>query len=120
MHLGDTFVIEHLWIVISDPSENGGSYVIANLTKNKERAGTDCELRPSDHPWIREKCFVSFGDARKVGQEEEAQIVKHISNGTIRSNCPLKSHVIKKIIAAARQSEALPIELKPYFETKSK
>ena len=109
--IGDSFVIGqggHLWVVISDPSKHNGEYIIVNLTTDEFRAGKDCELNPGDHPWVTDKCFVSFGDARKVTPAEDSKIASHIATGAIRKQFPLNHTVLQKIVAAAKNSKALP------------
>jgi hypothetical protein len=111
IQLGDTILFApngHLWIVISDSSKHAGNFLIVNLTTDIFRAGAECELNPSDHQWIREKCYVTFGDARKVSPKEESLILAHMGTGTITKHFPVRSTVLQKIIAAGKQSKALP------------
>jgi len=118
LQLGDTFILGeggHLWIVISDPAKNGGSFIIANLTTDKWRAGMHCELNCGDHKWITEKCFVNFGDARVVNPAEEARIVALIAAGRIIKHFPIKDAILQKIILAGKQSKALSINKKKYL-----
>lgn len=110
-HIGDSFVIGqggHLWVVISDPTQHNGEYIIVNVTTNEFRAGKDCELNPGDHPWITDKCFVSFGDAKRVTPAEDAKITAHLATKAIRKQFPVSGPVLQKIVAAAKKSNALP------------
>src|SRR5712664_1838063 len=98
MQLGDTFILGqggHLWIVISDPARNAGNFIIANLTTDSRRAGTECELNKGDHHWVTQKCFVNFGDAREVSPKEEAQIVAYMAAGTIKKHFPIDQKVLE-------------------------
>jgi hypothetical protein len=109
--IGDSFVVGpggHLWIVVSDPAKHNGEYIIVNLTTDEFRAGKDCELNPGDHQWITDKCFVSFGDARKVSPAEDAQIAAHMATKAIRKQFPVAAAIMQKIIAAGKKSKALP------------
>lgn len=118
IQLGDTFILGergHLWIVISEPTKHAGHFVIVNLTTDVFRAGCDCELNPGDHQWITEKCYVTFGDARKVGPKEAAQILAYMAAGTITKHFPMNASVLQKIIAAGKQSKALPTGLLVYL-----
>jgi hypothetical protein len=113
MQIGDTFYWGdggHLWVVISDPSCHGGEFIMVNLTKDSFRAGKECELNRGDHRWISEKTYVSFGDAKKVGPKETVNLEKGIANGVIRTHYPMRPTVLQKIVAAAKQSKALPEE----------
>jgi len=117
MTIGDTFLIDHLWVVISDPAKNGGKFVIVNLTTDKIRAGEECALSPGDHPWIIKKSYVSFGDAREVGPKEEAELTKHITSGKIKRHFPMGHSVLRRITATAGRSKALPTILRCHFVT---
>jgi hypothetical protein len=115
VQIGDTFLFgegSHLWIVISDPAQNHGDFVIVNLTKNEFRAGKDCELNVGEHQWIKEKCYVSFGDARKVTPIEAARIQALISQDQIKQHFPMRANIIHKIVQAGLKSKALTPELK--------
>ena len=120
VQLGDTFLFgqgSHLWIVISDPAKNNGEFVIVNLTTDVFRAGKDCEMNVSEHQWIRQKCYVSFGDARKVTAKEAARIQQLISQNQIQQHFPMRTAVIKKIVASGINSKALATELKALLKT---
>jgi hypothetical protein len=58
---------------------------------------------------------LALGDARKVNPKEEAQLVAQIAAGAITKHYPVKQAVLEKIIAAAKQSKALPTGLLTYL-----
>jgi hypothetical protein len=115
MEFGDTFVMTHLWIVISDPAKHGGTFVIGNLTSNMARAGPECALNTGDHPWITHRCYLSFGDAREVTSKEEANITAFVASGKVKRHSPMPPQILQKIVEAARQSKALPTKYRKYF-----
>lgn len=119
MQLGDTFLFNvpnaHLWIVVSDPLKNSGNFIIVNLTTDSRRAGTDCELNVGDHPWIREKCWVNFGDAEEVTPVEEAKLVAFMAGGAINKRHPMNPAVLQRIASIAKTTKALTIEYRKYF-----
>ncbi|MGA3334965.1 MAG: hypothetical protein ABSC62_12475 [Terracidiphilus sp.] len=109
MQIGDTFYWNeggHLWVVISDPNMHAGEFIAVNLTKDLFRSGKDCELLPSDHRWIKEKTYVSFGDALKINSKECLRLEKSITAGTINRHFPMRPATLQKIIAAAKKSKA--------------
>lgn len=115
VQIGDTFLFGqggHLWVVISDPARNNGEYVIANLTTDVFRAGKECELDVEDHQWIREKSYVSYGDARKVTPREDVQIELLVSRGQIKKHFPMKPEVLRRIVSAGRGSRAIATGLR--------
>jgi hypothetical protein len=109
MQLGGTFVMTHLWIVLTAPSKHAGHFIIANVTTNVARAGTECELNQGDHAFITQKCYVSFADAREVTPKEEVKIVAFLAAGHIKMHYPMAPAVIAKIVAAAKTSKALAV-----------
>jgi hypothetical protein len=118
MQFGDTFIMGpngHLWVVISDRTKHSDKFVIANLTTNARRAGNECELNKGDHPWITQKSYVSFADAREVSCEQEATMLGYISTGVITKHYPMDQKVLEMIIASAARSKALPTGLRKYF-----
>ena len=118
MQLGDTFILGaggHLWIVISDPPQHNGHFIIVNLTTDVFRAGKECELNIGDHQWITEKCYVTFGDARKVSPKEAATIMSYMASGVVTKHFPMRLAVLQKIIAAGKTSKALPTGFLAYL-----
>ena len=110
IHLGDTFTLTpggHLWIVLSDPDKNCGKFVIVNLTTDSRRAGIDCILDVGDHPWIREKSYISYGDAQIVTPEEKAKILKSIEAGVTTRDFPVDLDILKDIVDCGKKSRAL-------------
>ena len=118
MQIGDTYLWRdggHLWVVISDPNLHGGEFIAVNLTKDVFRAGKECELNIGDHRWIKEKTYVSFGDAMKIGPRETANLEKHIASGAIQRHLPMKGSVLQKIIAVAKKTTAIAPEFVDYL-----
>jgi hypothetical protein len=116
--IGDTFFWKdggHLWVVISDPTIHAGEFVIVNLTGNQSRAGKECILVVGDHKWITKETYVNFGDAKKMGPTEEANLSQQISAGTMKMHVPMSATTLVKIIAAGKVSKAIPTGLIPYL-----
>jgi hypothetical protein len=118
IQMGDTFVMGlggHLWIVLSDPAKNCGNFIMANLTSDRRRAGTDCEVNVGEHKWVTHKCFVNFGDAKEVTPQQAAELQKFIRGGVIEKHFPMEQSILQRITAAAKISKALPIAFKKHF-----
>jgi hypothetical protein len=124
MRLGETFLmpcplvenkILHLWIVISDPTQHGGTFVIVNLTTNEARAGMDCKLVVDDHPWITEDCFVSFPDALEITPAGEANIAQLVAQGFAKPQEDMGAETLQMIIESAKESKALAPVYKKYL-----
>jgi hypothetical protein len=118
MQIGETFVMGeggHLWIVISDPIKHANEFIIVNITTKVERAGTDCELVPGDHPFITDLSYVTYGDARRVTPQQEVLLVQSMNSGAIIRHAPMRQSVLNKIVAAGKTSTALPVGFKVYL-----
>ena len=122
MKLGDTFLmrtpghsLDHLWIVISNPSTHNGTFVIVNLTTDVARASSDCELNPGCHRWVVEKCYVNFADALKITPALEANIAFLISTKAIQIHDEIDPEILKLIIQTAKKSKAFPPSFRIYL-----
>jgi hypothetical protein len=122
MKLGDAFRmgvppkynVRHLFFVISDPAQNGGTFVIVNITTDYIRAGRECVLRIGDHPWITAESFVTFRDARKITPPVAVNLCSLIGSEVFMEE-PLEPAVLARIIEAARGSRSLAPAFKKYL-----
>ena len=104
----------HLFFVISDPNQHGGTYVIVNITRNSFRAGQECILEPSDHPWIKSTSYVSFTDALEITPPQD-QMISALIGTRIVIQTPLTTQALAKVVAAAKNSKAIPLAYKKYL-----
>jgi hypothetical protein len=122
MKLGDAFRmgvppkynVRHLFFVISDPAQNGGTFVIVNITKDYIRAGRECVLHKGDHPWIIAESFVAFRDAREITPPVATSLCSLIGSEVFMEE-PLESTVLKRIIETAKVSRSLAPAFKKYL-----
>lgn len=122
MKIGDAFLmavppsysIKHLFFVISDPTKHNGTFIIVNLTSDVFRAGKECILNVGDHPRITKESFVSFADAREI-TPALAQNLEKLIGIHVTMQKSLTSAVLTKIVAAAKQSKAIPTDFKKYL-----
>jgi hypothetical protein len=122
MKLGDAFSMAvppnydnpHLFFVISDPTKHNGTFIIVNLTSDYFRAGKECVLNVGDHPRITKESYVSFTDAIEV-TPELAQKLQKLIGGKITMRKSLAPEVLAKIVAAAKKSKAITVNLKKYL-----
>jgi hypothetical protein len=122
MKLGDAFrwgtppkvKVRHLFFVISDPAQHGGTFVVVNITQDHIRAGRDCVLQIGDHPWITGESFVTFRDARLITPPEETHLIS-LFGTEVLVEAPLDPIVLKRIIEAAKTSRSLAPVYKRYL-----
>lgn len=106
--------VRHLFFVISDPAQHGGTFVVVNITQDHIRAGRDCVLQIGDHPWITGESFVTFRDARLITPPEEAHLIS-MFGAEVLVEAPVDLIVLKRIIEAAKSSRSLAPVYKKYL-----
>jgi len=121
MQLGDAFLMpipgqasDHLWFVISDPAQHGGTFIIANVTTDYYRAGKECPLSSFDHPWIKVDCFMNFSDALEITPQHAARLDALLGK-YVTMLAPLTTVSLKKIVASAKISKAIPVRYKKFL-----
>ena len=116
MKPGDTFLgggemhgTHHLWIVINDPAARGGEAVIVNVSTLRPDAETTCVLAKGEHAFIRHESYVRYQSARKVRLSDLQRAVKA---GLLQPHVAVKAPVLAKILAGAKASPLLAVELR--------
>ncbi|SRR6266481_948015 len=122
MNVGDAFLmsvppryIPHLYFVISDKNKNSGTFIIVNITGDRFRSGKECVLNIGDHPWIKKESFVSFADALEITPNGLRKLQALIVKNKIILQPRLSSEILAKIVNAAKESDAIPENLKKYL-----
>lgn len=118
---GDTFIlpknenqIEHLWIVLTPPGDDGKA-VCVNVTSWKSECDETVVLQPGDHGFITKKSVIHFGDARFVPLDRVEQL---LNAGTNRFVC--KRHyacrhtLMDRVKAGLLKSKHTPKGIKNY------
>lgn len=108
MNAGDTLLIDlpgtsldsHLWMVISDPSQND-KCVLVNLTSWRADKDQSCVLKRGDHPNISRDSCVNY---RRSKCEKVEDLQSFIDSGRIKKLAPLAVEVLKKIRDAVGNS----------------
>jgi hypothetical protein len=111
VRLGDTFIWSpdrdrepHLYIIVTDPTKNGGKIVVFNLTKSKggPKALT---LKKGDHPFIRKyDSDVNFGDGLITSVTE---IQSEIASGRAVLREPMHAEIVRRIAKFAKGHPAV-------------
>ncbi len=110
---GSTFQSNHLYVVISDPTQHDGKCVLVNLTTQRAKSDTTCVLLPADFPsFIHHPTVVNYSDAMEA---EAVSIEKIIKDAQVRSHPDMSADVLNRIVAGALSSRAFPIGLKKYL-----
>lgn len=116
---GDTFLpkpnqIEHLWIVLTPPREDGTA-VCVNVTSWKFDRDDTVILEPGDHPFITKKSVVHYEDARFMNLEWIEQLIAKRPN---RFVCEQHHHCTRVLMERLREgllkSKRTPNGVKDY------
>jgi len=101
--------VEHIYFIIGKYQDR---YLLVNATTYKTNKPTDCILNTKDHPFIKHKSIINYGDARDA---TEATIENNIKNGLSRKLIPVSKTVLDKIKKGALRSDALLIKHRCYI-----
>jgi hypothetical protein len=73
--LGDTFLLaksdrasslEHLWIVLTEPSLADGNAVCVSVSTQRSGSEATVVLRPGEHPFLKHDSVIFYKDARVI------------------------------------------------------
>jgi hypothetical protein len=113
MKAGDTFrpadstVDIHLWVIISDPSQDASKVLIVSLTTYKPKKESVCLLNVGDHPFIKHLTCVAYNlaNAPSIVQLEQAR-----DRGDLIPGIPVSAEILSRIREGAALSTKLSIE----------
>jgi hypothetical protein len=118
---GDTFWIEgmhrievpkHLYIVVSDPSQDNENILIANVTSDGSWDDS-CVLVPGDHPSIKHESYVNFQRAKCVTRDG---IRSGHDSGIFSFDVALSPEVLDKVRKGAGNSRFLAKKFRKLHE----
>jgi hypothetical protein len=105
VNLGDTFVLDHLWVIASLPTSEGlvaGLYV----TTWGPRSDETCELNVGDHPFVRHRSTIAYSAARMFSAAQlETVLTSVICKGT---RAAVSAALLERIQAGALASDLTP------------
>jgi hypothetical protein len=111
MEAGTTFLRsdadKHLWVVLSDPKADPENVLIVNLTSLDDRKEKVCILSRGDHPWIRHKTCVNFGDSVVTTL---AKLLEAKDAGALKTQTPMRPEVLRRIRDGVLDSERIPLD----------
>lgn len=103
MKAGDSFIVpargevpEHLFVVVSDPSQNSEDVLVANVTSWTGNRSDDsgCKLTSGDHPFVRHDSYICYARAKTVQLE---YLEEKISSGVFRPQDRMSGAVLARI-----------------------
>lgn len=76
MKLGNTFLSQHLWVVISLPWPDDESVVLVSFTTRRKDSDTNCLIQPGEHPWVKHETVVEYEKARIFDLAMQRDLIK--------------------------------------------
>lgn len=106
MDAGETFLVRHLWVVVSDPHKNPDEVLLVNLTSVKQGVFCDdaCMVDVGDHPFVTTKSFLYYREAKV---ESNTALERRISANPSILREPVSAEFLKRIRDGARKSRFL-------------
>lgn len=106
---GDTFRSEqsprHIWVVLTDPSANGGRFLLVNMTSLRDTCIDDtCVLQPSDYELLTHATTIAYSRALIANDKGLKDLV---SSGNFLPIPSVPAATLGKMIAGARTSRQL-------------
>lgn len=116
---GDTFLgrsesgeTYHLWVVLNELPDQGGSALIVNLSTLHPGAETTCVVGVGEHPFIRHDSYARFASAKIAAS---ADLEKLIKGGMLLPREPATSAFVAKLRAGAAVSPNLPAKCRDFL-----
>jgi len=101
--------IEHLWVIISDPTLHPDCVVIVNLTSRKYKNDDPaCDLIVGDHPFIIKPTFVKYRETMVVTKRQ-------LEEASISHKTSVDMRVLQRIRAGAGKSRFIPRFIKKHL-----
>jgi len=103
VNAGDTFFFsDHLWMVISEPTEDEENILVVNFNTWKPWGDPACVLNAGEHPFIRHRTYVNYRDALVMSRDELAMLLR-LNQAAPRA--PLSEPLLKKIRERAGEAD---------------
>jgi hypothetical protein len=105
VNLGDTFVIEHLWIVITLPAGDGSLAMVTFTTWRSPKDDDTCIVLPGEHRFVRHKTVLAYKHARVFPPDAQART---LASGLCRPHDPVTPALLDRIQRGALASDFTP------------
>jgi hypothetical protein len=106
VNLGDTFVIEHLWIVATLPASDGSVAMVTFTTWRSPNDDESCIVLPGEHRFVRHKTIVAYKHARVFPPDAQARLLSVPE--MCRAHDPVTPKLLDRIQRGALTSDFTP------------
>ncbi len=110
--IGDTFLLakpdinNHLFVIISDPSQDSDHIVTANFTSWRADKDQGCIVEPREHAFIVHRSCVHYAEDHLISL---AQYQRFMASGSIFARDPVDGPLLRRILAGAAVSPFMPM-----------
>lgn len=93
----------HLWVVVSDPSQDAGSVLLVNITSVYPGRDTDfaCLVSAGEHPFVRQDSCVYYERAKTASLADWSKLIER---GVFQRKEPASLNLLSKIQQGFKQS----------------
>jgi hypothetical protein len=113
---GSTFVnnpyrnlIPHLWIIISDPTQNKDKIIIVNVSTWRDKAlifnDPSCILKKGEHSFVKQKSYIYYKEAIITS---EVSLEAGFNGGVLTPSEDCSSLLLERILMGAADSQFTP------------
>ncbi len=107
---GATFIIPdprgrldpHLWVIVSDPSQDPDDILIVNFTTRTDRCDESCNVEPGEHPFVKHRTVVEYRGAKRVSAPQLDQL---LAGTQFELREPVSQELLTRMRAGAAVSE---------------
>jgi hypothetical protein len=101
MKLGNTFLIEHLWIVVSLPTAEG-HVALVSFTTRRWNSDASCVVQAGEHPWVKHETVVEYEKARVFDLPTQQKV---LANKMLRPQADVSRSLLQRIQLGALSSD---------------
>jgi len=99
---------QHLWAILSDPTQSNSEIVIANFTtfRGTGYEDTSCIVESGEHPFIKNRSYVRYRSSKII---HISKLDLWFSTGELIPKERLSPGLLAKIRAGAKENVFLPL-----------
>jgi hypothetical protein len=102
VNLGDTYQVDHLWVVVSLPDDDG-AVALVNFTGWRSRLDDEnCVIQPGEHPFVKKMTIVEYRRARVFSPAHQKAFIDSV---LCKPHVPVSARLLDKIQQGALRSD---------------
>ena len=113
MEAGNTFLLtkvdDHLWVILSDPSQDAGEILVVSVTTWREGKDPACMIERGEHPFVTHRSCMAYIEARCVSRDNLYTLK---DGGYLKMQEPVSTELLGRMREAAAHTQ----NLKPVFK----